>query len=207
MNQLQLGQYIDALLFATVKHQDQRRKDGVTYLVHPIGVSKILIECGITDIKALQAALLHDTVEDTHTTFEEIETTFGKEVSDIVREVTDDKSLPKITRKKLQVEHAKTCSLGAKYVKYADKIHNLNNLITDIPCAFKPYCIAQGYFVWSCKVVESFKGINPMLDQKFNDVLQGKITDDDGVQRPALPEGDLDILLEKYYQDLATYSK
>jgi len=51
----------------------------------------------------LQAALLHDTVEDTDTTMDEIEAEFGAEVAGIVAEVTDDKSLPKQERKRLQV--------------------------------------------------------------------------------------------------------
>lgn len=51
----------------------------------------------------IQAAVLHDTVEDTDTTFEELEAKFGAEVCQIVREVSDDKSLPKMERKQLQV--------------------------------------------------------------------------------------------------------
>ena len=51
----------------------------------------------------MQAAVLHDTVEDTETTFEELEVNFGAEVCQVVREVSDDKSLPKMERKRLQV--------------------------------------------------------------------------------------------------------
>ena len=51
----------------------------------------------------LQGAVLHDTVEDTDTTLDEIEEVFGVEVRRIVDEVTDDKSLPKAERKRLQV--------------------------------------------------------------------------------------------------------
>ena len=49
---------------------------------------------------------MHDTVEDTDTTFEEIESVFGVQMKKLVEEVTDDKSLPKLERKKLQIEHA-----------------------------------------------------------------------------------------------------
>src|SRR3990170_1283422 len=48
------------------------------------------------------AAILHDTVEDTETTPEELARVFGQKVSDVVAEVTDDKSLPKPDRKRLQ---------------------------------------------------------------------------------------------------------
>ena len=57
----------------------------------------------------MKAAILHDTVEDTSTTFDEVESRFGPEVRQIVSEVTDDKNLPKLERKRLQIVHAKTC--------------------------------------------------------------------------------------------------
>lgn len=76
----------------------------------------------------MQAALLHDTVEDTDTTPEELVDRFGPIVARIVQEVTDDKSLPKQERKRLQVEHAPHCSRQAKLVKLADKLYNLRDL-------------------------------------------------------------------------------
>ena len=51
----------------------------------------------------VQAAVLHDTVEDTQTTLDEIGERFGAEVRGLVDEVSDDKSLPKMERKRLQV--------------------------------------------------------------------------------------------------------
>lgn len=75
-----------------------------------------------------KAALLHDTLEDTDTKPEELETKFGQIVARIVQEVTDDKSLPKQERKRLQVEHAPHCSHQAKLVKLADKLYNLRDL-------------------------------------------------------------------------------
>lgn len=77
---------------------------------------------------SLQAALLHDTVEDTDTTPAELEAKFGATVARIVREVTDDRSLPKQERKRQQVEHAPHCSREAKLVKLADKLYNLRDL-------------------------------------------------------------------------------
>ncbi|XP_055571828.1 guanosine-3',5'-bis(diphosphate) 3'-pyrophosphohydrolase MESH1 [Falco biarmicus] len=117
--------------FAARKHKAQRRKDpeGTPYINHPIGVARILAhEAGVTDLVVLQAALLHDTVEDTDTTFSEIEEQFGEEVRRVVEEVTDDKTLPKMERKRLQVEHAPGSSPQAKLVKLADKLYNLRDL-------------------------------------------------------------------------------
>lgn len=79
------------------------------------------------------AAILHDTVEDTDTTFEEIEKEFGYKVTQVVREVTDDKTLPKARRKQLQIEHAPNISREAKLVKLADKLYNLRDLEKGIP--------------------------------------------------------------------------
>lgn len=72
--------------------------------------------------------MLHDTVEDTDTTIDELESVFGPIVARIVQEVTDDKSLPKLERKRLQVEHAPHRSQQAKLVKLADKLYNLRDL-------------------------------------------------------------------------------
>ncbi|XP_067829376.1 guanosine-3',5'-bis(diphosphate) 3'-pyrophosphohydrolase MESH1 isoform X1 [Heptranchias perlo] len=124
-------QILEAADFAAKKHKNQRRNDpeGTPYINHPLGVSRILShEAAITDVVVLQAALLHDTVEDTDTTFAEIEEKFGEKVRSIVAEVTDDKSLLKEERKQRQIEHAPHCSREAKLVKLADKLYNLRDL-------------------------------------------------------------------------------
>ncbi|XP_069899402.1 guanosine-3',5'-bis(diphosphate) 3'-pyrophosphohydrolase MESH1 isoform X2 [Dipodomys merriami] len=122
---------LEAADFAARKHRGQRRKDpeGTPYINHPIGVARILaLEAGVTDTAVLQAALLHDTVEDTDTTPEELELRFGAQVRRLVEEVTDDKALPKAERKRLQVERAPHGSPGARLLKLADKLHNLRDL-------------------------------------------------------------------------------
>ncbi|NXT92766.1 MESH1 pyrophosphohydrolase, partial [Anhinga rufa] len=93
------------------------------------GVARILAhEAGVTDIVVLQAALLHDTVEDTDTTLSEIEERFGEEVRRVVEELTDDKALPKAERKRRQVEGAPRSSPRAGLVRLADKLYNLRDL-------------------------------------------------------------------------------
>src|SRR5258706_6496950 len=102
-------QILKALHFAADKHRDQRRKDeeASPYINHPIEVAELLARVGgVTDLVTLQGAILHDTIEDTDTTPEELERQFGSEVRRVVEEVTDDKSLPKADRKRLQIEHA-----------------------------------------------------------------------------------------------------
>uniref|UniRef100_A0A182MVS3 HD domain-containing protein n=1 Tax=Anopheles culicifacies TaxID=139723 RepID=A0A182MVS3_9DIPT len=111
--------YTKCVNFAAVKHRNQRRldTDETPYINHPIGVAYILTDAGITDLEVLQAAILHDTVEDTDTSFEEIESLFGTNVCSIVREVTDDKSLPKQERKRLQIERAAVIDVRCFWVK------------------------------------------------------------------------------------------
>lgn len=148
--------YTKCVDFAARKHQNQRRKnlEKTPYINHPIGmliaclafysflskyrsflgVANILTaEAGITDQNVLMAALLHDTVEDTETTYDELESNFGPIVSKIVAECSDDKNLPKMERKRLQIEHAKHASYEAKLVKLADKLYNLRDLETQTP--------------------------------------------------------------------------
>ncbi|KAK6476838.1 guanosine-3',5'-bis(diphosphate) 3'-pyrophosphohydrolase MESH1-like [Huso huso] len=160
---------LETVNFAAEKHKTQRRKDpeATPYINHPIGVARILsYEGGITDITVLQAALLHDTVEDTDTSLPELEAVFGATVARIVQEVTDDKALSKQERKQLQVEHAPHCSNQAKLVKLADKLYNLRDLNRCTPSGWTPQRV-QEYFTWAVQVVKGLRGTNAALEEKL----------------------------------------
>ena len=90
-------------------HVDQRRK-GVAqepYINHLLEVARLVAEAtGGSEPNLVIAALLHDAVEDQGVTSETIANEFGRHVTDIVMEVTDDKTLPKDERKRRQVENA-----------------------------------------------------------------------------------------------------
>lgn len=78
--------------FAKQKHDTTgaiRKHSGDPYWVHPEGVAKIAAAYGGTDIE-IQAAMAHDTLEDTNCSYDELEEMFGDEVASIVREVTND---------------------------------------------------------------------------------------------------------------------
>ena len=95
-----------AAAFAAHKHRNQRRKDADAspYVNHPIALANVLAnEAAVFDPTVLPAALLHDAIEDTDTTQAELEREFGLTIAAIVAEVTDDKSLPKAERKRLQM--------------------------------------------------------------------------------------------------------
>ncbi|XP_063952063.1 guanosine-3',5'-bis(diphosphate) 3'-pyrophosphohydrolase MESH1-like, partial [Lytechinus pictus] len=134
-------------------------------------VARILAkEAGVSDLATLQAAILHDTVEDTDTTFEEIEKHFGKEVRDIVDDVTDDKSLPKMERKRRQIEHAPHCCPKAKLVKLADKLYNLRDLDQEIPQGWTKER-AQEYFQWASQVVQGLRGTNKEMEASLDELF------------------------------------
>lgn len=156
--------------FAAEKHRRQRRKDAEAspYINHPIALANVLAnEVGIDDPTVLCAALLHDTIEDTATTPEELEATFGRTITDIVLEVTDDKSLPKAERKQAQIEHAATLSPPAKLVKLADKICNLRDM-SDAPPAGWPLARRREYFDWSRQVIDRLRGTHAQLETLFD---------------------------------------
>ena len=167
---------VRAIAFAADKHRNQRRKDveSSPYINHPITLADILAnEASIDDEQVLMAAILHDTIEDTETTSGELTRHFGAEVTEIVLEVSDDKSLPKDERKRLQVEHAATISDGAKLVKLADKIANLRDIAASPPAGW-PLQRQRDYFEWAKAVVDRLRGIHPTLERLFDEAYRNK---------------------------------
>lgn len=168
------AEILKALHFAADKHRDQRRKDAEAspYINHPIEVAELLARVGgVTDIATLQAAILHDTLEDTQTTAEELDAAFGVEVRRIVEEVTDDKTLVKAERKRLQIEHAPQISPRAKLVKLADKIANVR-AVTRTPPAKWPLERRVDYLTWTEQVVAGLRGCSPALEKLYDEELK-----------------------------------
>lgn len=166
----QLSLIFKALEFAARKHRDQRRKDepATPYINHPIEVAELLInEANVSDSNVLAAAILHDTVEDTETTVEELTSLFGADIAAVVAEVTDNKSLSKAERKRLQIEHAAHCSDQAKLVKLADKTCNLRDMIASPPADWPRQRIRE-YFDWAGQVIDRLRGVNPVLEKIFD---------------------------------------
>ena len=87
-----------------------------------------------------------------------------------MRELTDDKSLQKSERKRLQIEHARGASARAKQVKIADKISNTRDVMANAP-AHWPLQRRLDYLTWSEQVVAGCRGINPKLDLAFDQAL------------------------------------
>jgi len=158
---------------AAHKHRAQRRKDveASPYINHPIALARTLaVEGGVTDIRTLVAAILHDTVEDTDTSFEEIAALFGAKVAAVVAEVTDDKSLVKAERKLAQIEHAPHMSNRAALVKLADKTANLRDVASSPPRGW-PLARRRAYFDWAKKVVDGLPPVNKRLRSAFDEAF------------------------------------
>ncbi|BEJ17338.1 hypothetical protein CspHIS471_0607390 [Cutaneotrichosporon sp. HIS471] len=150
-------------------------------------VANILSSCGVNDIHLLQAALLHDTVEDTHTTIKEIEEAFGSPVANIVAECTDDVSLNGLERKAEQLRTAPFRSREAQQVKLADKLHNLESIRRSPPVGWGVRRI-QSYFMWAKQVTDVCAPANPELSQRLMTLYKTAYTHVDGQYFPCHPE-------------------
>src|SRR5580765_6659529 len=95
----------EAAAFAARAHQNQKRKDGQTpYVSHVFRVCLVLRHVfGVEDPQALQAAALHDTVEDTNTDFDDLKKQFGTTVAEWVALLTKDKRLEETPRETVYI--------------------------------------------------------------------------------------------------------
>lgn len=195
-----LNNITNALTYVARAHNNQRRKDNdkSPYINHLLDVFSILVRAGVIDENILIASLLHDTVEDVGVTFEEIRDIFGSVVESLVREVTDDKSLDKVTRKREQILHAATASEGAKLIKTADKLSNLGDLSDNPPSNWSAEQV-RGYWVWSWSVLVNAKSGSKELNDKVLELYQ--------ICAPwvlELGQNELEAELETYYEHISS---
>ena len=86
-------------------------------------------------------------------------------------EVTDDKSLAKDERKRLQIEHAPHKSRAAKLVSLADKLYNLRDLTRCRPVGWSQQRVDE-YFAWAYQCVRGLRGTNPVIEAQLNDLFK-----------------------------------
>ena len=155
--------------FAARRHCGQKRKGAAVepYVNHLAEVACLLATAAEEpDAYLVAAGWLHDTLEDTSTEREELEQQFGRFVSDIVAEVTDDKSLSKSERKRLQILNTPHKSESARLVKLADKTSNLRSLAASPPADWDD-ARRLAYIEWAEQVAASCKGLRRELDEAF----------------------------------------
>jgi guanosine-3',5'-bis(diphosphate) 3'-pyrophosphohydrolase len=116
-----------ALAFARARHGAQIRRGGDTpYWVHLVRVAMELSRWGESDPELLQAALLHDTVEDTATTVEELRAGFGPEVADLVDWLTAPDDPGEIRRYYDRLQSS--APHRVQILKLADRVDNLRSI-------------------------------------------------------------------------------
>ncbi len=127
-----------AVDYAAQKHENQKRKDGSPYIIHPLAVAEVVAEMGL-DMDAVLGSLLHDCIEDTDASFDEIATMFGQTVAELVEGVT------KLTRanfsssEQAQMENlrkmfmAMSKDIRVVLIKIADRLHNMRTMQYQTP--------------------------------------------------------------------------
>jgi (p)ppGpp synthase/HD superfamily hydrolase len=127
----------DAVSWAIELHGDQVRKGtAIPYVSHLLAVAALVLEAGGSEDEAI-AAVLHDTLEDTHATAGDIEERFGSEVAQIVVACTDTTESPKPPwrpRKEGYLRHLAdpTATTSALLVSAADKLHNARSILAEL---------------------------------------------------------------------------
>lgn len=114
-------------------HEGQTRTSGEPYIIHPVAVARILAEMRL-DIETLQAALLHDVIEDCDVSKEDLERQFGHTVAELVDGVSKLDKLKFRDRKEAQAENFRKMVLAMVQdirvilIKLADRTHNMRTL-------------------------------------------------------------------------------
>jgi RelA/SpoT family (p)ppGpp synthetase len=122
-----------AWLYASEAHRDQRRMSGEPYVTHPLAVAEVLAGMSL-DAATLQAALLHDVVEDTPAERDELAELFGDEVAALVDGVTKLTQIRFESRREAQAENfrkmvlAMVADVRVIVIKLADRLHNMRTL-------------------------------------------------------------------------------
>ena len=154
-------------------HVHQRRKGAANepYINHLLEVASLVAEATQgKDPNLVIAALLHDAIEDCEVPRELIAETFGTDVANLVMEVTDDKTLPRDERKKMQAETAHKKTPRAKILKLADKTSNLRTLVTS-PAPDWSVRRKIEYIRWARKVVAGLRA-NHELEKRFDEAAR-----------------------------------
>ncbi len=122
-----------AFKFAIDAHKNQKRDEGVPYIIHPVAVAKILTDLKL-DSATITTGLLHDTIEDTKVTYETVKKEFGEEVANLVDGVTKISALEDKAATDSKAENfrkliiATSKDIRVLLVKLADRLHNMRTI-------------------------------------------------------------------------------
>ena len=122
-----------AYLFSADAHEGQTRLSGEPYIFHPLSVARVLAEMRM-DGQTIQAAILHDVIEDTETAKEQVKKEFGKEVANLVDGVSKLTHLEFSSKQEAQAENFRKMMLAMVQdvrviiIKLADRLHNMRTI-------------------------------------------------------------------------------
>ena len=122
-----------AFKFAIDAHKNQKRDEGVPYIIHPVAVAKILTDLKL-DSATITTGLLHDTIEDTKVTYDKVKKEFGEEVANLVEGVTKISALEDRASSDSKAENfrkliiATSKDIRVLLVKLADRLHNMRTI-------------------------------------------------------------------------------
>lgn len=166
----QMTELTRALAFAAEAHANQRRKGAAQepYINHLIEVLDLVARATDgADTELLQAALLHDVIEDTHFGPDDVTAAFGARVTSIVIENSDDMSLPKDERRRHRIAAMATKSHPARIVKMADVISNLRAVVVSPPAGWSSDR-KLGYLDGCRQLIDAGRGANAVLEGLFD---------------------------------------
>ena len=129
--------------FAKQQHGDQRRKSGEPYITHPLAVAQIVAEELHLDSESIEAALLHDVIEDTPATYEDVAKLTSPTVADLVEGVSKLTRIQYATKEDEQMENLRKMLIAMSkdirviLIKISDRLHNMRTMEYQTPAKQK----------------------------------------------------------------------
>ena len=115
-------------------HDGQKRKSGEPYIIHPLAVAQIVAEELKLDSESIEAALLHDVIEDTPATHEDVAKMFSPTIADLVEGVSKLTRIQYATKEDEQMENLRKMLIAMSkdirviLIKVSDRLHNMRTL-------------------------------------------------------------------------------
>ena len=132
-----------AFEIAREAHQNQKRKSGEPYIIHPLAVAQIVAEELKLDSESIEAAMLHDVIEDTEAGYEEIAKSFSPTIADLVEGVSKLTRIQYDSKEDEQMENLRKMLLAMSkdirviLIKIADRLHNMRTMEYQSPAKQK----------------------------------------------------------------------
>ena len=129
----------EAFEFADKCHREQKRKSGEPYIIHPLAVAQIVAEELKLDSESIEAALMHDCIEDSETDHEEISRLFSPTVADLVEGVSKLTRMQYATKEDEQMENLRKMLIAMSkdirviLIKISDRLHNMRTMEYQTP--------------------------------------------------------------------------